>query len=100
MHPVREWPGYNKAASRREKLVSARGAAYHTANLCETFSLTGPPQENCMFEWYAGLPRFVKFGVAFLVLAISGVAWAMGYFWPWGWGVGLALLLAAMTISD
>jgi hypothetical protein len=53
-----------------------------------------------MFEWYAGLPRFVKFGVAFLVLAISGGAWVMGYFWPWGWGVGLALLLAAMTITD
>lgn len=53
-----------------------------------------------MFEWYAELPKWLKFGVAVLLLSLSGGLWAMEEFWAWGWGAGFVLLLAAFCIND
>jgi hypothetical protein len=53
-----------------------------------------------MFEWYAGLPVWLKYGVALLILGASAVLFTNGLFWAWGWGVGLVLLLAAVLIGD
>ena len=52
------------------------------------------------FRWYAGLTRWMKYGVALVVLGLSGGASAVGAFWPWGWGAGIVLLLAAMFIEE
>ena len=53
-----------------------------------------------MFEWFAELSPIAKYGLAFLFLGISTVAYFCGYFWPWGWAVGGVLLLAAIWIGD
>lgn len=52
-----------------------------------------------MLDWWIDLPSWLKYGVALLVLAISGVMWIAGWFWPWGWGVGGVLLMAALCID-
>jgi hypothetical protein len=49
-----------------------------------------------LYEWYGGLSPWVRFGVAFLFLGASTVAWLAGYFWPWGWAVGLVMLVLAL----
>ncbi|OAI41050.1 hypothetical protein AYO40_03970 [Planctomycetaceae bacterium SCGC AG-212-D15] len=46
-----------------------------------------------MFEWWAGLPPLIRFGVSIFFLLVSTGLWAAGYFWPWGWAVGGVLLL-------
>ena len=46
-----------------------------------------------LFEWWAGLSPWIRFGVAMLFLAASTILWFAGYFFPWGWGVGVILLL-------
>ncbi len=46
-----------------------------------------------LFEWWAGLSPWIRFGVALLFLALSTILWFLGYFFPWGWGVGIILLL-------
>ncbi len=46
-----------------------------------------------MFEWWAGLPWWLRAGVALLFLFVSTIVWFMGRFWPWGWVVGVVLLL-------
>ncbi|HYT89763.1 MAG TPA: hypothetical protein VEL76_13730 [Gemmataceae bacterium] len=45
-----------------------------------------------MFEWYAGLSPWLRFGVAGAFLLASTIALLCGRFWPWGWGVGAVLL--------
>lgn len=46
-----------------------------------------------MFEWWAGLPWWLRVGVAMLFLLASTILWFAGRFWPWGWAVGVVLLL-------
>ena len=53
-----------------------------------------------MFEWYADMSKGGRIGIAAFVLAISGIAYLCGYFWPWGWAVGVVLLVAAFLIND
>ncbi len=48
-----------------------------------------------LFQWWAGQPPWIRFGVAFVFLLLSTVLWFAGYFWPWGWVVGAVLLLLA-----
>lgn len=48
------------------------------------------------FEWWAGLPPIIRFGVAVLFLGISTAFWIGGRFWPWGWVVGAVLLAMAI----
>lgn len=48
-----------------------------------------------MFQWWAGLPPLLRYGVAVFFLLVSTVLWFCGRFWPWGWAVGVVLLLFA-----
>jgi hypothetical protein len=36
------------------------------------------------FEWWAGLPVWLRYGTALVFLAVSTVLWLSGRFWPWG----------------
>lgn len=47
------------------------------------------------FEWWAGLPVWLRYGSAILFLGISTGLWFADRFWPWGWVVGIVLLLMA-----
>lgn len=53
-----------------------------------------------MFEWFAGLPAWLKYGIALIFLGASAFEYSQGVFWPWGWGMGFVLLLAAMVLGD
>ena len=46
-----------------------------------------------MFEWWAGLPWWLRLIVAQVFLLVSTLLWFAGTFWPWGWAVGVVLLL-------
>jgi hypothetical protein len=46
-----------------------------------------------LFEWWAGLSPWIRFGVAGAFLLLSTVLWLCGTFWPWGWAAGAVLLL-------
>jgi hypothetical protein len=46
-----------------------------------------------LYEWWAGLPWWLRLGVAVGCLLVSTVLLLFGRFWPWGWAVGLVLLL-------
>jgi hypothetical protein len=48
-----------------------------------------------LFEWWAGLSPWVRFGVAILFLLAAAVRWVTGTFSPWLWGIGIVLLLFA-----
>ena len=52
-----------------------------------------------MFEWWAGLPWYLRTGVAVFFLLVSTVLWFLGRFWPWGWAVGLILLMFSFPIA-
>lgn len=46
--------------------------------------------------WWGGLPPWLRYGVALLLLAIStGLYFFANRIWPWGWVAGVVLLLAA-----
>ena len=51
------------------------------------------PFDFSLFEWWAGLSPWVRFGVSLLLLAASTILWFAGYFFPWGWVAGVVLLL-------
>jgi len=54
-----------------------------------------------MMDWWLGLPKGLKYGMALLVLALSAAIFFLAdRFWPWGWGVGLVLLFFAGFDSD
>jgi hypothetical protein len=46
-----------------------------------------------LFEWWAGLPWWLRVGVAVVFLLVSTIFWLAGRFWPWGWGIGIVLLI-------
>jgi hypothetical protein len=46
-----------------------------------------------LFEWWAGLPWWLRVGVAVAFLLSSTILLLAGRFWPWGWAVGVVLLL-------
>jgi hypothetical protein len=46
-----------------------------------------------LFEWWAGLSPWIRFGIAAAFLLVSTILWLMDTFWPWGWAVGAVLLL-------
>lgn len=46
-----------------------------------------------MFEWWTGLPWWLRLSVAVLCLLVSTGLYFAGRFWPWGWGGGIVLLL-------
>ena len=46
-----------------------------------------------LIGWWSGLPWWLRYGVAFLLLGISTAFFFMGKIWPWGWAVGGVLLL-------
>ncbi len=49
-----------------------------------------------MIDWFTGLPWWLRYGVAILLLLIStGLYFFANRFWPWGWGVGGVMLLFA-----
>ena len=51
-------------------------------------------------DWYIGLPVWLKYGVAVLLLGISTAMYFGGWFWPWGWGVGGVMLIFAGIGND
>ncbi len=53
-----------------------------------------------VIEWWAGLPMWLRVGVALLFLGLSTVLWFLGRFWPWGWAVGGILLLMSGKSSS
>ena len=46
-----------------------------------------------LFEWWAGLPWWLRVGVALAFLLASTLLWFADRFWPWGWVVGVVLLI-------
>lgn len=47
-----------------------------------------------MFEWWAGLSPWIRYGVGVFFLLLSTLLFfGFDRFWPWGWGVGAILLL-------
>jgi hypothetical protein len=46
-----------------------------------------------LIHWWAGLPWWLRLGVALAFLLLSTILWFSGRFWPWGWAVGIALLI-------
>jgi hypothetical protein len=44
-------------------------------------------------EWWAGLPPWLRFGVAGIFLMISTVILLFGRIWIWGWVIGAVLLV-------
>jgi hypothetical protein len=46
-----------------------------------------------LFEWWAGLPWWLRVGVAGVFLLLSTILWLANRFWPWGWAVGVVLLI-------
>lgn len=51
---------------------------------------------HSMFEWWAGLSPWIRYGVAVFFLGLSTLLFfAFDRFWPWGWVVGVILLLLA-----
>ena len=46
-----------------------------------------------MFRLWAGLPWWLRAGVAVSFLLASTILWFAGWIWPWGWGIGVVLLL-------
>jgi hypothetical protein len=53
-----------------------------------------------LFEWWAGLSPWLRFGVAGAFLLLSTVLWFTGQFWPWGWAIGVALLIFSFPSSN
>jgi hypothetical protein len=53
-----------------------------------------------MFEWWAGLPWWLRLGVALIFLLISTILWFNDQFWPWGWAVGGILLVLSFPSSS
>jgi hypothetical protein len=53
-----------------------------------------------LFESYASLPWWLRYGVALLFIAISTILFFAGRFWPWGWGVRLVFLIFAGKSSS
>jgi hypothetical protein len=52
-----------------------------------------------MFEWWVGLPWWLRLGVALFFLLSSTILCFLGWFWPWGWAVGVVLLLMSFFFS-
>jgi len=52
-------------------------------------------------DWWLGLPKWLKFGFAFLVLgaAVAELIWAHT-FRVWTWAIGLVLLFFAPMNTD
>jgi hypothetical protein len=49
-----------------------------------------------MFEWYGGLPSWLRFSAALFFLLIATLMWLLAdRVWIWCWAVGIALLLFA-----
>jgi hypothetical protein len=46
-----------------------------------------------LFEWWAGLPWWARYGTAMVFLLISTGLLLAGKFGPWGWGIGGMMLL-------
>ena len=55
---------------------------------------------RALIEWWAGLPWWLRFGVAGLFLLVSTALWFAGRFWPWGWVLGVVLLLFSFPSSN
>lgn len=54
-----------------------------------------------MFEWWASLPGWARYGVALLALALGGVLLLLtNRFYPWPWAIGAVLLCAATCVND
>jgi len=53
-----------------------------------------------MFEWWADLSPWVRYGVAIAFLLVSTILYLGGTFWPWGWAVGAVLLVFAGKSSS
>src|SRR5262249_31049002 len=93
-------------------VAGARRAAV-TAGTTESFSslahaarrgsgmfVSGPPGRQrsmlrSLFDWYADLSPWLRFGAALFFIAISTALFFAGRFWPWGWAVGGVLLIFA-----
>jgi hypothetical protein len=48
-----------------------------------------------LISWWAGCSPWLRFGVAGLFLAASGVMLLFGHVWIWGWAIGGVMLLFA-----
>jgi hypothetical protein len=46
-----------------------------------------------LIEWWAGLPWWLRLGVACLFILVSTIALLAGRVWIWGWAIGIALLI-------
>ena len=45
-------------------------------------------------EWWAGLPWWLRVGVAVPFLLLSTILFfVFDRFWPWGWAIGIVLLI-------
>ena len=53
-----------------------------------------------LLEWWAGLPWWLRYGVAVVFLLISTVLLIGGTFWPLGWAAGLVFLFFAGRSSS
>ncbi len=46
-----------------------------------------------IIEWWASQSPWIRYGVSFVLLAISTIILILGRLWIWGWVVGGILLL-------
>ena len=53
-----------------------------------------------IFTWWAGQSAWLRFGVAFLLIAVSTILYFAGRIWIWGWVVGGIMLLFAGPSSS
>lgn len=50
---------------------------------------------NAIVGWWSALPWWARYGVALLILGLSGLALLNGRLIIWGWGLGVAFLFFA-----
>ncbi len=50
-----------------------------------------------LIDWWAGMNRWVRFGVPLFFLVVSGLLLAAGRIWVFGWIIGVVLLLGASS---
>jgi hypothetical protein len=49
-----------------------------------------------LFQWWVGLPWWLRTGVGGLFLLASTILWLVGRIWIWGWAIGGVLLLFSL----
>jgi hypothetical protein len=52
-----------------------------------------------LLEWFIELSPILRYGAAFLFLAISTALFFAGILWPWGWAVGVGLLILNIILG-